>query len=77
MGTASMAYATFHFNLIRPIITQAPWPSPVGIGAFLSTLDWKAVVLAFVCVTGAFLICYPFIKIYDKKLYTQELKTTN
>lgn len=77
MATASMAYAAFHFNLIRPIITQAPWPSPVGIGAFLSTLDWKAVVLAFVCVTVAFLIYYPFIKIYDKKLYTQELETTN
>lgn len=72
MVTASVAYAAINFHFIRPIVIQAPWPSPVGIGAFISTVDWKAAVLAVICVIIAFLIYLPFIKIYDTKLYNDE-----
>lgn len=72
MVTASVAYAAINFHIIRPIVIQAPWPSPAGIGAFISTVDWKAAVLAIICVVIAFIIYLPFIKIYDTKLYNDE-----
>jgi len=72
MATASVAYAAINFHIIRPIVIQAPWPSPAGIGAFISTVDWKAAVLAIICVVIAFIIYLPFIKIYDTKLYNDE-----
>lgn len=72
MATASLAYFSINFHIIRPIIAQAPWPSPVGVGAFISTVDWKASVLAVICVIVAFLIYLPFIKMYDSKLARDE-----
>ena len=34
--------------------------------------DWKAAVLAIVCVLVAFAIWFPFIKVYDAKLVKEE-----
>lgn len=59
-------------NLIGAVIAQMPWPTPVGIGAFLGTADLKAVPLSIVCALAAFLVYWPFIHRYDKQLLEEE-----
>lgn len=73
MVCASTAYWAIKLELVRPIIAQVPWPSPIGIGAFIGTGgDWRAIILAFMNGIIAFLIYLPFIKIYDNKLIKEE-----
>jgi len=73
MASASVAYFAIKLEIIKPVIAQAPWPTPVGLGAFISTGgDIKAAICAIVCAVVAFLIWLPFIKIYDNKLVKQE-----
>lgn len=71
--TSSLTYWSIKLGLTSQIIAQMPWPSPVGIGAFLGTGgDWRSVILAFVNVIVAGLVYYPFARIYDRKLLAQE-----
>lgn len=71
--TSSLTYWSIKLDLTSKIIAQMPWPSPVGIGAFLGTGgDWRSVILAIVNVIVAGLVYYPFAKIYDRKLLAQE-----
>lgn len=73
MVSASVAYFAITFEWIKPMIALLPWPSPVGVGAFIGTGgDWKAVIVAIIAVSAAFLIYYPFITAYDKKLLKEE-----
>lgn len=73
MASASLAYWATKLEIVRPMVAQVPWPSPVGLGAFIGTAgDWKAAVLAVLCAVLAFFIYLPFIKIYDSKLYKEE-----
>lgn len=73
MVSASIGYFAIKLELISPIIALMPWPTPVGIGAFVGTGgDWRAIIVAIICAIAAFLIYYPFIKAYDKKLVQQE-----
>ena len=71
--TASIAFLAVDYGLVAKAIAQTPWPSPVGIGAMMGAGgDWKAAVLAIVCALVAFLIWFPFIKVYDAKLVKEE-----
>lgn len=73
MASASLAYFAIKFEIVKPMLAQMPWPSPVGIGAFVgSGGDWRAAVLAVLCAILAFFIWLPFIKFYDNKLLTEE-----
>ncbi|MDN3954755.1 PTS cellobiose transporter subunit IIC [Sporolactobacillus laevolacticus] len=73
--SASIAYFAIKLKIVLPIIAQVPWPTPIGLGAFIGTAgDWKAIILAFVCAIAAFLIYFPFIKYYDTKLVKEEQK---
>jgi len=72
MVTATIYYFVNALHLINPVIAQVPWPTPVGIGAFLGTADLRAVVVALVCAVAAFLVYFPFIRVYDKKLLKEE-----
>ncbi|MGF2158049.1 PTS cellobiose transporter subunit IIC, partial [Lactococcus lactis] len=73
MASASIAYFAIELEIIRPMIAQMPWPSPIGIGAFIgSGGDWKAAVCAFLCAGVAFLIYFPFARSYDAGLVKQE-----
>lgn len=73
MASASLAYFAIKLEIVRPMLAQMPWPSPVGIGAFVgSGGDWKAAVLAVLCAILGFIIWLPFIKFYDNKLLTEE-----
>jgi len=71
--SASIAFLAVDSGLVAKNIAQMPWPSPVGIGAFVGTAgDIKAGILAIICATVAFLIWFPFIKVYDAKLVKEE-----
>lgn len=73
MVSASTAYWAIKLQLVNSIIAQVPWPSPIGIGAFIGTAgDFRALLLALINGVIAFLIYLPFIKIYDNKLLKEE-----
>ncbi len=57
---------------INAVNAQVPWPTPVGIGAFLGTADLRAVLVALLCAVAAFLVYFPFIRVYDQKLVKEE-----
>ena len=71
--SASIAFLAVDSGLVAKNIAQMPWPSPVGIGAFVGTGgDIKAGILAVICALVAFAIWFPFIKVYDAKLVKEE-----
>jgi PTS system cellobiose-specific IIC component len=73
MASMSIAFFAIKLELIRPMIAQMPWPSPIGIGAFIGTGgDWKAAVVAVICALAAFVIWFPFAKAYDARLVKEE-----
>ncbi|MCY1052048.1 PTS cellobiose transporter subunit IIC, partial [Mammaliicoccus sciuri] len=64
MVSASIGYWTIKLELVKPIIAQVPWPSPIGFGAFIGTAgSLMAVLVSLICGFVAFLIWFPFIKI--------------
>ena len=73
MVCASTGYWAIKLNFVNPIIAQVPWPTPIGIGAFIGTAgDYRALLLALLNGVIAFLIYLPFIKMYDNKLLQEE-----
>lgn len=73
MASMSVAYFAINLGFVNPPIAQVAWPTPIGLSGFIgSGGDWRAFVLAIVCALIAFLIWFPFIKMYDGKLYADE-----
>ncbi|EHI74495.1 PTS system cellobiose-specific transporter subunit IIC [Streptococcus criceti] len=72
IASMSVYYLSMKLNFIHAVIAQVPWPTPIGIGAFLGTTDLKAIPVAFVCAIVAFLVYWPFIRRYDQKLLKEE-----
>lgn len=72
MTSATLYYLAMKLDLIKAVFANVPWPTPVGIGAFIGTGDWKSVILALICAVAAFLVYYPFIRNYDRKLVKEE-----
>ena len=54
-------------------IANPPGFMPVGLGAYLMTLDWRAVVLVFASLLIMALIYYPFFKAMEKVQLEEEL----
>ncbi|GMA09245.1 permease IIC component [Tetragenococcus halophilus subsp. flandriensis] len=48
------------------------WQMPAPIGAFLSTMDWRAVVLVILLIIIDGLVYYPFLRVYEKNLIRLE-----
>ena len=72
MVTATIYYIANAVQFMNPVVAQVPWPTPVGIGAFLGTADLRAALVAIVCAIVAFLVYFPFIRAYDKQLVKEE-----
>lgn len=72
MVAATIGYFGTKLGFVNNIIAQSPWPMPVGIAAFIGTTDWRAIILAVICVVAAFAVYYPFITKYDKALFVEE-----
>lgn len=73
MVAGSIGYWATELGFVRPVIALMPWPTPAGIGAFVSTGDWRAIPVALLSVLGAGLVYYPFLKRFDNKLKEEEL----
>lgn len=67
-----ITYIVFTFHFVGRIYVNIPWTTPGPIMAFLSTMDWKAVVLWFMLVVIDVIIYMPFLKAYDKTLISKE-----
>ena len=61
-GTA--AYLTMQVGLIGKSFAMLSWQMPSVIGAFFSTMDWKAPLLILVLIVVDGLVYFPFFKIY-------------
>ncbi len=73
LANVTLAYFSTQFGLVGKVISGIPWVSPVGLGAFLGTGgDFRAVILAIVCLVVSMLIYFPFFKMYDNKLANEE-----
>ncbi|WAA11707.1 PTS cellobiose transporter subunit IIC [Fervidibacillus halotolerans] len=73
MASATIGYWAIKLHIVNPIIAQVPWPTPIGIGAFIGTGgDIMGAVVSLINGVVAFMIYLPFIKLYDNKLVEQE-----
>lgn len=73
MASGTVAYWATKLGFVRPLVAQQPWPTPLGIGAFIGTGgDWRAIIVAILCALAAFVIYLPFIRKYDKRLVQEE-----
>ena len=73
MASATIAYLAISMHFIPSVIVQMPWPTPVGLGAFISCGgSFTAALVAILCVVVATLIYFPFFKKYDKQLCEEE-----
>lgn len=69
---AIIAYLFMEANLIGKSFAMLSWNMPSIIGAFLSTMDWKAVALIAGLIILDILVYYPFFKMYERQLVIQE-----
>ncbi len=67
-----VAYFATTVGLVGKFYILAPWTTPGFIGAFLSTMDWRAAVLWFVLYALDFVFWIPFLKSYDTLLLKEE-----
>lgn len=72
----AIAFFTMQIGLIEKSFAMLSWQMPSVIGAFLSTMDWKAPVLIVVLMVLDGIIYYPFFKIYEKQLVREEAGET-
>lgn len=57
-----LCYFSMALGIVRMPIAEPPGFLPPGVGAFIMTLDWKAVVLVAVCLILMTVFYYPFFK---------------
>ncbi|MDN2454350.1 PTS cellobiose transporter subunit IIC [Lactobacillus sp. UCMA15818] len=76
LASGAVGYFAVTTHLVDKIIAQQPWPTPIGLGGFIATASWKGAILAIICASVAFVVWYPFIKLYDRSLLKQEQEQT-
>lgn len=67
-------FLAFSTGLVGKPMIEPPGFMPPGVGAFLLTLDWKAVVLCLGSIVLMTLIYYPFFKTMEKEEVVKEQK---
>lgn len=72
---ATIAYILMDIGIIGKTFAMLSWQMPSIFGAFLSTMDIKALILIVVLIIIDILIYYPFFKIYEKQLVQQEISS--
>lgn len=73
MVGATIGYLGIATGLVSPIIANHPWPTPIGVGAFIATGgDFMGIVFALLSFAASAVIYFPFFKMYDKKLVQQQ-----
>jgi PTS system cellobiose-specific IIC component len=67
-----VTYFAMSTGLVMKTIAVANWASPIIMGAWVSTGDWKAIVLQLVNVAISVVIYYPFFVAFDKMKLREE-----
>ncbi len=68
-----LTYFVMAANWVSRPYMLAPWTFPAPVGAFLSTGDWRAIILSLVNIVLMALIYLPFVVAYDNKLKREEI----
>lgn len=63
-----IAYFATKYDLVGKSFIRVPWVTPAPIGAWISTLDWRSLVLVISLALLSGLMYYPFFKRYEQKL---------
>ena len=71
----TLAYVCIATGLVGKFYINIPAFTPVPLAAFLSGMDWRALILWAVEFALDMAICLPFMKAYDKQLLDQENET--
>ena len=70
--TTCVTYFAMAWGLVAKVSVMAPWTLPSPIKAFLSTNDWRAVVLVIINFAIYIIVYYPFFKAYEGELLSEE-----
>ena len=70
--TSIISYFAIYFNLVSKVYIEVPWFLPFFIGSYLSTSDYKAVILSFLNLFVSMIIYYPFLVLYTKHIENKE-----
>ncbi|MBP9479141.1 MAG: PTS sugar transporter subunit IIC [Sebaldella sp.] len=74
--TALLSYFAMATNMVSRVSTLPPWTFPAPLGAYLATNgDPRAIILVFINIIISIVIYFPFFKLYEKKLLSDELKS--
>jgi PTS system cellobiose-specific IIC component len=65
-------YFAYQVNFIKPPFILIMSLMPIGVGEFLSTLNFTNALLPFLLIPVSILTYYPFFKAYEKQLVTRE-----
>lgn len=70
---ATIGYWSIKLGFAAVSIMQTPWPTPIGLGAYVgSGGSIGALITALLCAVASFIIWYPFLKMYDNQLLKEE-----
>ncbi len=67
-----VTYLCMASGIVGKTFAVFSWQMPAPIGAFLSTMDWRAVVLVILLIIIDGLVYYPFLRVYEKNLIRLE-----
>jgi cellobiose PTS system EIIC component len=70
--STAVAYAALSAGWVSPPFLEMPWTLPAPVGAFLSTKDWRAVVLQMFNLALGLAVYWPFVRRYDRRLLAKE-----
>lgn len=72
-----LGYIVTGMGLVNVAFIAAPWTSPAPIGAWISTLDWRAFVFVIILIVIDAFIYFPFVKMQEKRaIAAEELETS-
>lgn len=70
---ATIGYWSIKLGFAAVSIVQTPWPTPIGLGAYVgSGGSIGALITALLCAVASFIVWYPFLKMYDNQLLKEE-----
>jgi len=67
-----VTYLCMQFGIVNKTFAVFSWQMPAPFGAFLSTMDWRAVVLVLILIIIDGVMYYPFFKVYERDLVKLE-----
>jgi PTS system cellobiose-specific IIC component len=67
-----LCYGAMAIGLVNRTLINVSSTVPVGVGQWLSSLDYRAVILTVVCIAANMLVYYPFYKLFEKEKLAEE-----